>query len=104
MDGVVTDLESGVSGECFVADVDGHTLRLTARIAFGLRVCVKVEFGNQMWAGEIFACEPDPAGFAIEVEGLVRLADLAAVDRMSSRFRQVKNTTGQRRGTSKEIA
>ena len=104
MDGVITDLGSGISGECIVADVDGHTLRLTTPLAFALRTCVKVEFGNQMWAGEIFACEPDPAGFAIEVEGLIRLADLAAVDRMSSRFRQVKNTTGQRRGSSKEIA
>jgi hypothetical protein len=35
---------------------------------------------------------------------LIRLADLAAVDRMSSRFRQVKNTAGQRRESSKEIA
>ncbi len=104
MDGVITDLESGIAGECIVADVDGHTLRLTTPLAFALRACVKVEFGNQMWAGEIFACEPEAAGFAVEVEGLIRLSDLAAVDRMSSRFRQVKNTTGQRRGSSKEIA
>ncbi len=104
MDGVVTDLESGISSACTVADVDGHTLRLTASRQFALRASVKVEFGNQMWAGEIFACEPEAAGFAVEVEGLLRLADLAAVDRMSSRFRQLKNTSGQRRGASKEIA
>jgi hypothetical protein len=104
MDGVITDLESDIAGECVVVDIDGHTLRLTTPLVFALRACVKVEFGNQMWAGEIYGCEPGAGEFAVEVQGLIRLADLAAVDRMSSRFRQVKNTAGQRRESSKEIA
>ncbi len=85
--GRITGATTGIGGHCTFVSLEGHSLKLESEIPFALRAFVKVEDGNRMWMGEVWACEPGPGGFSILVDARMCLNDVASVERLASRFR-----------------
>jgi hypothetical protein len=84
----ITALNSGPSFACEIQSFEGSTLKVRSSAAFPLRTSVKVENAASLWMGEVWICEPDVAGFSIEIEVSQVLRDLPSVERMAGRFRQ----------------
>ncbi len=85
--GHITDPATGRNGACAAVAIDGKILTLVSSIDFPLSACLKVEQGNSMWMGEVWACEPVADGFRIEIEATVVIEDVEAVDRLATHFR-----------------
>ena len=86
--GRITDFLSGRSEECRDVIISGRMLKVETDRVLPLGASVKIEYDNQLWTGEVWACEPLASGFMIEIESSLVLNDLAALDKMASHFRR----------------
>ena len=84
----IAALASGRPLPCEVQNFEANILKLTCAGSFPLRTPVKVENSANLWMGEIWACEPEAAGFLIEIEVSQVLRDPRSVEIMAGRFRQ----------------
>lgn len=92
--GSITEFSSKRCAPCELLSVAGRALKLRSPLPVALRASVKVEEGNRLWMGEVWACEPDAGGYTIELESDLMFRDVAATEYMAGHFREPGKEAG----------
>jgi hypothetical protein len=87
--GRIESFVSGHTAPCTVTN-QGRTLFLTTSTSFALKDAVKVESGDKLWMGEVWACEPVSDGFHIQIEVHSMLNNAPAVDALAVHFKHAR--------------
>jgi len=90
-EGRISDINRGHTGICTLTQVEGHQLKIRSSVAFPLATLVRAEIGNNLWMGEVCACQSDPAGFNVEIHIESFLSDVAGVEVLAARFRHERS-------------
>lgn len=89
--GRISDITRGHAAGCTLTQVEGHQLKIHSSIAFPLTTLVKAEIGNNLWMGEVCACQADLTGFIVEIHIETFLSDVAGVAALAARFRHERS-------------